>query len=196
MTDKEAKKLLEKLKKNDLPPVPHYCHKCGVINEDIVRREITETITIKGNTKVTVRGYAAYCPICGARISDECDEEITMLAYREYRSIHGLLQPEEIKAVREKYGLSARQFAMLLNLGDHIIYELERGAIATVSIDNSIRSVITFEMLREYLSTKKTKLSAKEVNRLLTLCCNQADVCNKRNSKISINIVPLAACYA
>ncbi len=196
MTDKEAKRLLEKLKKNNLPPIPHFCAKCGIINEEIIKREITEIFKVKGDTEVTVTGYAAYCPHCGSRISDECDTELNLAAYREYRKINGLLQPEEIKAIREKYGLSARQFAMLLNLGDHVVYDLERGAIASVSVDNSIRSVMTFGMLKKHLSTKKTKLSAKETARLLALCYNQADICNEKNVGLSITIVSLAPLYA
>ncbi len=196
MTDKEAKKLLEKLKKNNLPPISHYCVKCGIIHGDVIKRKITETYNVKGDTPITVNGYAAYCPSCGARISDECDNERDLAAYREYRKLKGLLQPEEIKAIRDKYELSARQFAMLLNMGDHIIYELERGAVATVSVDNSIRSVMTFGMLKKHLSTKKTRLSVKEVSRLLSLCNSQADICNEKSINLTVNIVPLAPRYA
>lgn len=170
MTDKEAKKLLEKLKKNGLPPMPHYCGKCGVIHDDIVKREIEATYNIKGDTKITVKGYAAFCPICDARISDECDKELEEKAYREYRAQKGFFQPEEIKAIRELYNLSPRKFAALLNLGDHVIYDLERGAIATANTYNAIKSVSTLDKLQKYLNETQTKLPLKEVNRLMELC--------------------------
>ncbi len=170
MTDKEAKKLLEKLKKGDMQPMPHYCGKCGVIKGNIVKREITETYNIKGNTKITVKGDAAFCPICGARISDECDRILEEKAYREYRVQKGFLQPEEIQMIRELYGLSPRKFSALLNLGDHVIYDLERGVISTANTYNAIKSVSTLDKLQKYLNENITKLSVKDVNRLRELC--------------------------
>lgn len=196
MTDKEAKKLLEKLKKNERTVVPHYCIKCGVIHGDVVKREINETYNVKGDMKLTIKGLAAYCPNCGSRISDECDNERDLAAYREYRKIKGFLQPEEILAVREKYNLSARKFAALLNLGDHVIYELERGAVGTASVDATIRSVMTFAMLKKYLSNKKTKLPQKDVDKLLLLCNYQADICNEKITCEQVTIARFAPCYA
>lgn len=196
MTNKEAKRLLEKLKRGDIPPLPHYCGKCGVIRGDIVKHEITETYNIKGDTSISVSGYAAYCPICGARISDECDNELDIKAYREYRNLKGLLQPEEIKSIREHYGLSARQFAKLLCLGDHTIYELESGTIATPSLDTAIRSVATLSQLKRYLTIKKTKLPQKDVERLLHLCNTQADIYNEKYQSYPVKITYNSPCYA
>ena len=198
MTDTEAKKLLEQLNDENfiksLKPLHHYCAKCGVV-DNIVKREITETRKIKSE-EITVKGAAAFCPICGARISDECDKEMESQAFMIYRERHGLLQPEEVRCLREKYGLSARQFSALLNLGDHIIYDIERGAIATRTIDNTIRNIRSYSMLRKYLSSTKTKLHKKEVDRLLLLCEYQADIINETSNYSAVIINKLLPCFA
>ena len=42
---------------------------------------------------------------------------------------HKLLLPDEIKNIRETYGLSQRSFAKLLNWGEKTIQRYERGSI-------------------------------------------------------------------
>lgn len=47
--------------------------------------------------------------------TQELDSATLVSAYNEYRRRHKLLLPEEIKKIREQYGLSQRSFAKLLN---------------------------------------------------------------------------------
>ena len=50
-------------------------------------------------------------------------------AYKKYRTIHNLLNPEEIKSIREKYDLSQNEFSNLLGWGEKTICRYENGAI-------------------------------------------------------------------
>ena len=62
------------------------------------------------------------CAECGEELFCEKLDSATLVnAYNEYRRRHKLLLPEEIKKIREQYGLSQRSFAKLLNWGDKTI---------------------------------------------------------------------------
>ena len=60
-----------------------------------------------------------------------------MKVYNEYRKKHKLLLPDEIKNIRETYGLSQTSFSRLLNWKDKTIQRYERGAIQD-KIHNSL----------------------------------------------------------
>jgi putative zinc finger/helix-turn-helix YgiT family protein len=53
--------------------------------------------------------------------------------YNEYRAKHNLPFPEEIKAIREKYGLSGARMADVLGFGTNIYRNYENGEIPSIS---------------------------------------------------------------
>lgn len=58
------------------------------------------------------------CSNCGNELYDEeLDSQTLLKVYNEYRKKYKLLLPDEIKNIRETYGLSQRSFAKLLNWG-------------------------------------------------------------------------------
>ena len=119
-----------------------YCEVCGKeVNASIVRME--ETYTVYGES-VTIETEVVTCPECGADLYDEERDHSTLLrAYARYRQNHKLLLPDEIKEIREKYGLSQRSFAKLLNWGDKTIHRYENGSLQ----DKAHNSLLLF--LRE-----------------------------------------------
>lgn len=91
-----------------------YCDECGkeVETKIITKREI---YNVCGEV-IEVEAQVLVCADCGEEFySEELDNATLISAYNEYRRRHKLLLPEEIKKIREQYGLSQRSFAKLLN---------------------------------------------------------------------------------
>ncbi len=51
---------------------------------------------------------------------DELDEVNTNQVYNQYRAKYGIPFPDEIKAIREQYGLPANKMAEILGLGVNV----------------------------------------------------------------------------
>lgn len=97
-----------------------YCQKCDncyekkIINKKEIYKVLGDDIEIE--TQVLI------CSNCGNELYDEeLDSQTLLKAYNEYRKKHKLLLSDEIKNIRETYGLSQRSFAKLLNWGEKTI---------------------------------------------------------------------------
>lgn len=143
-----------------------YCEVCG---KEVEAKVIikNESYTVCGET-VDVEAKVLVCGDCGEELfCEEYDSATVVSAYNEYRRRHKLLLPEEIKEIREKYGLSQRSFARLLNWGDKTIYRYENGAVQ----DKAHNSLLLFlrrpENMRTYLTENEVVLDEKNRRRLL-----------------------------
>lgn len=145
-----------------------YCDECG--------REVETTIITKKETydvcgePIEVDARILVCVDCGEELySEELDNATLVQAYNEYRRRHRLLLPEEIKKIREQYGLSQRSFAKLLNWGDKTICRYENGSIQ----DKAHNSLLLFlrkpENMRTYLTENEIALNEKQQSRLLAI---------------------------
>ena len=97
-----------------------YCEECG---REVETKVITkrESYDVCGES-IEVDAQILVCAECGEEFyCEELDNATLIRAYNEYRRRHKLLLPEEIKKIREQYGLSQRSFAKLLNWGDKTI---------------------------------------------------------------------------
>lgn len=107
------------------------CENCGneSQNEFIVVQK-PETILVKGTHQVNIVSRILTCAHCNEEIFDEdLESENLRNAYAQYRRIAGLLQPEEIKEIRQQYGISQVTFARVLGLGDKTIARYETGSL-------------------------------------------------------------------
>lgn len=98
---------------------------------------------------------------------DPADEENKFQeAYRKYRELNALLQPEEIKAIREKYGLSQRALARFLGWGEITVQRYETGALQSNAHNFLLlllEETTNFERLYEM---RKTLLGAKDIRKI------------------------------
>ena len=80
-----------------------------------------------------------------------------------------MLLPEEIRKIREQYGLSQRSFAKLLNWGDKTICRYENGSIQ----DKAHNSLLLFlrepENMRTYLTENEVTLGERQKEKLLAV---------------------------
>ncbi len=145
-----------------------YCEECG---REVETKVITkkETYDVCGES-IEVDAQVLVCAECGEEFyCEEFDNETLIHAYNEYRRKHKLLLPEEIKKIREQYGLSQRSFAKLLNWGDKTICRYENGSIQ----DKAHNSLLLFlrepENMRTYLTENEIVLDERQKAKLLDI---------------------------
>ena len=143
-----------------------YCEVCGreVETKIITQKEIFHVC----GEDIEVDAQVMVCAECGEELfNEELDSATLINAYNEYRRRHKLLLPEEIRKIREQYGLSQRSFAKLLNWGDKTIRRYENGAVQ----DRAHNSLLLFlrepENMRTYLTENEVALDEKQVVKLL-----------------------------
>ena len=116
-----------------------YCPSCDKISEMKIQ-SVTEDINVKGE-KINIASEIAACNDCQKRVfSEELETKNVDLAYSIYRKKHNLLSPQEIINIREKYSLSQRSLASLLEWGEITINRYENGAIQ----DSAHNEVLNF----------------------------------------------------
>lgn len=90
---------------------------------------VSETYPVKGED-VVVDSVVSFCSVCGNEIwNEENDAQTVRKALDLYRQKHGLLLPQRIKEIREKYGVSQSIFARALGLGEKTITRYEGGSL-------------------------------------------------------------------
>ena len=143
-----------------------YCEVCGKeVETKIITRQ--ETFKVCGED-ITIDAQVLVCDECGEELfCEELDSATLVNAYNEYRRKHKLLLPDEIKKIREQYGLSQRSFAKLLNWGDKTIFRYENGSVQ----DKAHNSLLLFlrepENMRTYLTENEIALDERQKTKLL-----------------------------
>ena len=143
-----------------------YCEECGreVETKIITKKECYDVC----GEQIEVDAQVLVCAECGEELYyEELDNATLTRAYNEYRRRHRLLFPDEIKKIREQYGLSQRGFAKLLNWGDKTICRYENGSIQ----DKAHNSLLLFlrepANMRTYLTENEISLDERQKAKLL-----------------------------
>lgn len=143
-----------------------YCDECGKdVKTKIIKKD--EVYNVCGES-FKVEAQVLVCAECGEELySEELDNATLNKVYNAYRRKHKLLFPQEIKKIREQYGLSQRSFAKLLNWGDKTIFRYENGSIQ----DKAHNSILLFLKnpvnMKAYLNENEILLGEKQKNKLL-----------------------------
>lgn len=144
-----------------------YCEICNKEVETIIVNK-KEVYNVLGEN-IEVDAPVLTCKECGEELfCEELDSDTLKKVYNIYRKNHKLLTAEEIKEIREMYGLSQRAFAKLLNWGDKTINRYENGSIQ----DKAHNSLLLFlkdpQNMKKYLNENEINLSNKQINQLKT----------------------------
>ena len=143
-----------------------YCDVCGAERDcRVVQRD--ETYPVKGEP-ITVRAQVMVCNECGEDLFNaELDEGNLERAFQEYRRTKGLMAPEDIVAIREKYGLSQRGLAALLSWSPATVARYEAGALPSVPHNEQIRRFRDdVDYAKELFGTRKDHLGRLERSRV------------------------------
>lgn len=139
----------------------HFCYECYAEREvRLVPRE-TE-VPVRGET-IRVMREVDECAVCGHRIpTPDSEGALLEAAYESYRRIHAVPSPEDIRAIRARYGLSQRSLARLLNWGAITVHRYERGGLPDAAHSAILRSLANPEVVLRLLDDPACKLSSEE----------------------------------
>lgn len=107
------------------------------------------------------------CEVCEEEIllPGNEDENFTK-AYDIYRQMKNLLLPNEIKEIREKYGLSQRMLAKILGWGHATLSRYETGALQSVSHNNELVLIDEPANMLKLLEVNKVNILNEEYEKV------------------------------
>lgn len=136
-----------------------FCVHCE--DERGLREEKRRQSLVVKEERIEFDAVVAVCEACGETVFDkERDERILREAYDLYRKRAGLLTGTEIRQLRERYGLSQRALAALLDWGQVTIQRYEAGAIQGRAHDEVLRSLQDPRRVLHLVATASARLSS------------------------------------
>ena len=142
-----------------------FCPNCEEYTEATLGVE-KEVYNVRGEP-IEIEAEVAVCQKCGEKIFDEeRDSRNLEKAYSHYREAHNLLSPDEIRTIREKYGLSQRALSRLLGWGEITIHRYENGAIQDNVHDSLLRLIENPQNMQKFLEANRNKLPPYTAARL------------------------------
>ncbi len=106
----------------------------------------TELELVRTPEVVEVRGEAIEvdaeffkCTGCGVDFENTRGPDALVLAYREYRHRHDMLQPEQIRDWRKQYGLTQNELSKILGWGGATLSRYENGALHSEAHEKILR---------------------------------------------------------
>lgn len=118
-----------------------FCPNCEKESQLLLVRK-PEKFNIRGEV-ISVEVEYYQCLDCGEEFEvSKSDFDPYEIAYQEYRTRKGLLQPQEIREFRVKYGLTQKEFSGLIGLGIATLNRYENGALQTEAHDRVLKLVM------------------------------------------------------
>jgi uncharacterized phage-associated protein len=138
-----------------------------------VRNEVASLVFRKEEFEVVTHYYE--CEDSGERFSDDRLDELSMIqVYNRYREKYGIPFPEEIRRIREGYGVSASKMSEVLGLGANSYRLYEAGEVPSVAIGRLIMSIRNPETFIQQITASTHFLTDKEINKLTEAARNPA----------------------
>lgn len=129
--------------------------------------ETMEELKVRGET-FDVETHYLKCRECENTFDDpSSDHDPLELAYREYRKRHGMMQPEDIKAFRKKYGLSQGELSGILGWGIATLNRYENGALQSQAHENTLKLVMEPDNLLKLVEESPRALTEDKRERLI-----------------------------
>ena len=92
----------------------------------------------------------------------ELDEINISQVYNQYRTKYGIPFPDEIRAIRELYGLSASKMSEILGLGANQYRLYENGEIPSEAIGKTLKSIMSPMVFSTYVHNAENQFSAQD----------------------------------
>ncbi len=142
--------------------------RCPGCKKDMDIKSISgeEIVEIRGE-QIVVPSQRRTCSSCAYEFENDKSPEVLDAAFREYRSRHGLLQPEEIQEWRKRHTFSQRELSQLLGWGGVTLSRYENGALQTEAHEQMLRLVMEPSNLLKLVETSGDLLSKSKKDRLL-----------------------------
>ncbi|MBA7650751.1 hypothetical protein ES703_58562 [subsurface metagenome] len=143
----------------------NFCPNCEEYT-DITLGVEKEVYDVRGEP-IEIEADVAICQKCGTKVFDEeRDSRNLERAYNQYREKCNLLTPDEIRTIREKYGLSQRALSRLLGWGEVTVHRYESGAIQDNVHDSTLRFIEDPQNMQKLFQANRNRLPSYTVSRL------------------------------
>lgn len=130
-----------------------------------VRNEVTSLVFRKEEFEVVTHYYE--CKDSGERFSDDRLDELSIVqVHNQYREKYGIPFPDEIRRIREGYGVSASKMSEILGLGANSYRLYEAGEVPSVAIGRLIMSIRNPATFIQQVTASAHFLSDKEIKKL------------------------------
>lgn len=108
------------------------------------------------------------CMSCGEEFEDpRSDNHPLDEAYRQYRRRHGMMQPEEIRSLRKRYGLTQKEMSNLLGWGGATLSCYENGALQDETHEKPLRLAMEPRNLLKLIEETPSALAEEKRARLI-----------------------------
>lgn len=132
--------------------------------------------------KETFRYVATFwqCPDSGEEFTEGWMDEVSLSqVYNQYRAKYGIPFTDEIRRIREDYGLSAAKMSVIMGFGDNQYRLYENGEMPSLSNGRILRSVISNpETFRSFVEASREQLSQKDCSALDSAIDAKRKECN------------------
>lgn len=143
-----------------------YTNKIVCPHKNTIVKEKRETYRVKGED-ITVDANVKTCLDCGEELLDmELDTENLKKAYEKYRTKYGIVSADDIIALRKKYGLSQRAFALLIGCTQATIVRYEKGALPNKTYDSVIKFLSDPANMKAAVSQHRNELDSRELAKI------------------------------
>lgn len=117
--------------------------------------------------KFTVHARYYVCEDTGEQFSGEGQDDLVInQVYNQWRIRHGVPFPEDIKAVRMRYGMNYSQMSKILGFGVNQWKQYEDGVIPSESNGKMIRAIENKDFMLKMLETSKAEFNNNEYKRI------------------------------
>lgn len=150
---------------------------CPQCEDEILVEKISSPVevNVKGEM-ISVQVDLHRCLECGNEIEDpENPQDELDLAYRQYRDRHGLLQPEQIKELRKRYGFTQNELAKLLGFSPASINRYESGKLQEKAQDNTLMLLNDPLKVLELLMANSAEFSTKRCLEITQIIHNELE---------------------
>jgi transcriptional regulator with XRE-family HTH domain len=98
--------------------------------------------------------------------TEELDDLNMAQVHNQYRSKYGIPFIDEIKAIKEQYGLSAAKISEILGLGPNVFKNYENGEMPSIATGRLIQLAKDPEEFRKLIALSKNELEPHELERI------------------------------
>lgn len=127
-----------------------------------------ESLNVRGE-HIDVEYEVFKCEACGEEYIDtETEHDPFVYAYAIYRKKHNMLQSDEIKEIRRKYGLTQGELSGLLGWGGATLSRYENGALQDKTHDNQLKLLREPRNMLKMINENSDALREQRRNQLLT----------------------------
>jgi putative zinc finger/helix-turn-helix YgiT family protein len=159
-----------------------FCPNCEKESPLLIVRK-AEDFNVRGEViSVEVEFYR--CQECGEEFENSKTAiDPYEIAYREYRTRKGLLQPEDIREFRIKRSFTQKEFSDLLGIGIATLNRYENGALQSEAHDRVIKLVMEPRNFSSLISNSQGILSDSKKQKIISQLAEETEVSWLENTK-------------